>query len=148
VFQSFKLRILSLSQAVDELELRALNSLRRHSLKITETRSRTQLLEERMRSRMAAKLQAVKSRWERLAAELHTLSPLNVLKKGYTVCWAPDGRTLLRKVDEIRSGTDVTVSFFQGEFSCRVTQVDAERRIEDRYRSEKPQERRIEEKEE
>jgi len=140
VFQSFKLRILNLAQAVDELELRALNSLRRHSLKITEARSRTQLMEERARSLMAAKLQAVKARWERLSAELHTLSPLNVLKKGYTVCWAPDGRTLLRSAGEIRSGEDLTVSFFKGEFSCRVTQVDTARRIEDRYRGTEPQE--------
>jgi exodeoxyribonuclease VII large subunit len=148
VFQSFRMSIFSLVQAVDELELRALNSLRRHSLKVTEARSRTELLEERLRGMMSARLQAVKSRWERLAAELHTLSPLSVLKKGYTVCWAPDGRTLLRKVEKIRSGEEVTVSFYRGELSCRVTRVDSERRIEDRYRSGAPQERSIEEAEE
>ncbi len=148
VFQSFKLRILSLSQAVDELEMKALNSLRQHSVKIAEARARTQLLEERMRNMMEATLHALRSHWERLAAELHSLSPLNVLKKGYAVCWAPDGHTLVRKVDELESGTDVTISFYQGEFSCRVAQVDAERRIEDRYRSEGEQESRFEETEE
>ncbi len=132
VFQGFRLRILNLTQTVDELEMRAFNSLRRHSLKITEARSMTRLLDEKARSLMAAKLQAVKARWERLCAELHALSPLNVLKKGYTLCWAPDGRTLVRSADEVRSGQDLTVSFFKGEFSCRVAHVDAERRITDR----------------
>jgi len=25
--------------------------------------------------------------WERLASSLSNLSPLNILKKGYTICW-------------------------------------------------------------
>ena len=133
VFQSFRMRILNLMQAVDELEMRSLNSLRRHSLMITEARSRTQLLDERARSLTAAKLQAVKSLWERLCAQLHTLSPLNVLKKGYALCWAPDGHTLVRSADQVRTGQELTVSFFEGEFSCRVSDVDAMRRIADRY---------------
>ena len=140
VFQSFRLRILNLTQAVDELEMRSLNSLRRHSLMITEARSRTQLLDERVRSLTAAKLQAVKSRWERLCAQLHTLSPLNVLKKGYTLCWAEDGCTLVRSADKVRSGQDLTVSFFKGEFSCHVSHVDVERRIADRYPGGSPSE--------
>jgi exodeoxyribonuclease VII large subunit len=139
-FQSFRMRILNLMQTVDELEMRSLNSLRRHTLKIAEARSRTQLLDEKARSLMAARLHAVKARWERLCAELHTLSPLNVMKKGYTLCWAPDGRTLIRNVDEVRSGEDLVVSFFQGEFSCSVGRVDAKRRISDRVSGNEPPE--------
>ena len=101
----------------------------------------TQLLEERTRSLMAARLQALQARWERRSAELHTLSPHNVLKKGYTLCWAPDGTSLIRKVDEVETGQDLTVSFFQGEFSCRVKHVVVDRLIQDRYKKSRASEK-------
>ncbi len=133
VFQGFKLRILNFSQGVDEMEMRAFNSIRRLSMGMSEARSRTQLLEERSCRLLASRIQALKARWERRCAELHTLSPLNVLKKGYTLCWNPDGSSLIRKVDEVEAGQDLTVSFFKGEFSCRVKQVDRDRLIQGRY---------------
>lgn len=133
VFQGFMLRLLNFSQGVDEMEMRAFNSIRRLSTGMSEARSRTQLLEERSRSLIAARIQALKARWERRCAELHTLSPLNVLKKGYALCWTPDGTSLIRKVDEVEAGQELTVSFFRGEFSCRVKQVDRDRLIEERY---------------
>ena len=133
VFQGFMLRLLNFSQGVDEMEMRAFNSIRRLSTGMSEARSRTQLLEERSRSLIAARIQALKARWERRCAELHMLSPLNVLKKGYALCWTPDGTSLIRKVDEVEAGQELTVSFFRGEFSCRVKQVDRDRLIEERY---------------
>lgn len=134
VFQDFRLRVFNLAQEVDELEQRAAHCIRRQSLRISEIRSRAQLLDERVRSRIREQLQAHRSLWERLCAELHTLSPLNVLKKGYTVCWAADGRTLVRNVEDVRTGDDMTVSFHRGEFQCRVSGVDATRTVQDRYR--------------
>jgi exodeoxyribonuclease VII large subunit len=79
-------------------------------------------------------MQAHKALWERLCAELNTLSPLSVLKKGYTVCWAADGRTLVRRVEDVRVGDDMTVSFHRGEFRCRVSDVDGTKTVQDRYR--------------
>lgn len=137
VFQGFRLRVLNFSQGVDELEMRAFNSIHRLSMSISETRSRIQLLEERSRSLLAARIQALKARWERRCAELHTLSPLNVLKKGYTLCWTSDGTSLIRKIDEVEAGQDLTVSFFKGEFNCRVKSVDADRLMQNRYQRSK-----------
>jgi exodeoxyribonuclease VII large subunit len=137
VFQDFRLRVFSLFQGVDELEQRAAHCIRRQSVRINEIRSRAQLLDERVRSRIKGQMQAHQALWERLCAELHTLSPLSVLKKGYTVCWAADGRTLIRKVEDVRIGENMTVSFHRGEFQCQVSGVDKTRTVQDRYRKAK-----------
>lgn len=134
VFRDFRLRVLNLAQGVDELEQRAAHCIRAQSLRIREIRSSAQLLDERVRSRIREQMQARLALWERLCAELHTLSPLNVLKKGYAVCWAADGQTLVRSVENVRIGDDMTVSFHRGEFRCRVSDVDITRAVQDRYR--------------
>ena len=72
------------------------------------------------------------SRWNRLAAKLNALSPLDVLKKGYTLCWKDGGLRLVRTIDEVEADEDVTVSFYQGEFTGRVRSVDRERTIQSR----------------
>ena len=62
--------------------------------------------------------------WDRLTAALNALSPLDVLKKGYTLVWTEGGLRLARRIEDIAAGESVQVSFFKGEFSARVESVD------------------------
>ena len=133
-FQNYKVRLMILSQRLDELELRALNTIRDKQQRISEGRSRALLLEERMGNILREKLQLLKGKWERLGAELHNLSPLNILKKGYTLCWKEGGKLLVRRIDEIKAGEDMTVSFYRGEFTCKVEAVDKKKAIEERIK--------------
>lgn len=131
-FQNMKISLLNLEQKVDELEMKAWNTIRTLQQKISEDKSRAVLLEERIRNILKGMLQQFQARWETLSAQLHNLSPLNILKKGYSLCWKDGGRLLVRRIDEVEKDREMTVSFFKGEFTCLVKDVDAARSIESR----------------
>jgi len=131
-FQNFKFKLKNLEQKVDELDMRAWNVIKNLQQKIIESRSRTSLYEERLLNLMREKIQGLKGTWERLAAELHTLSPLQILKKGYTLCWTDKGRQLVRDIDEVAENEELVVSFYKGELTCLVKTVDPKKTIKDR----------------
>lgn len=131
-FQNMRVCILNLEQKVDELDSRALNVIKRLRQKIAEDKSAAALLEERMRGLLKGLLQQLEARWESLSARLHDLSPLNILKKGYALCWKDGGQELVRAIDEVEKEKEMTVSFYRGEFTCLVREIDRARPIESR----------------
>ncbi|MBN1222624.1 MAG: exodeoxyribonuclease VII large subunit [Candidatus Aminicenantes bacterium] len=132
-FESFKLRLLGLIQRVDELETRAGDAIKDMRRRMVESKSRAAILEGKMTSLLKGMVQTRISLWERLSAELDNLSPLNVLKKGYTLCWMKEGRVLVRTIDEVKEKDEVNVTFAKGEFRCLVQSVDREKPIESRF---------------
>jgi exodeoxyribonuclease VII large subunit len=85
---------------------------------------------------MEEKLRTLEARWETLSTGLHGLSPLNILKKGYTLCWREKDFRLVRRAGEVAAGDAVVVSFAKGELACEVRSVDAERTLESRLEKE------------
>jgi len=136
IFQGFKVKVLNLEQRVDELETRAWKVIRAEKQMIAEKQAAVLLATERLRNRIGEKLKALGGRWETLSAGLHALSPLNILKKGYTLCWKEEGFRLVRKPGEVAGGDDVIVSFAEGELACRVREVDETRTLESRLAKE------------
>jgi len=61
-----------------------------------------------------------------LAGRLDALSPLAVLGRGYAVCFAGDGRTVLRDAASTRDGDTVHVRLEHGRLACTVTGREAE----------------------
>lgn len=137
IFQNYKIRLLNLEQKVDDLEIRAWNIIKDKQQKIGETRSSLVLMEEKIKNSVKRMLESFESHWEKLATELHNLSPLNILKKGYALCWKDSGRHLVRQIKEVEKESEMIVSFFKGEFTCSVKDIDPERRIESRLIKEK-----------
>jgi len=133
VFQNFKLRLFSLAQRVDELEARSVDNIKSMRHRIVESGSRAIILEEKMASLIKSLILNWKAIWERLSVELDSLSPLNVLKKGYTLCWKDGGQELVRTIDEVKEKEEMCVTFSKGEFSCLVKGVDREKPIESRF---------------
>lgn len=133
-FQNMRVKLLNLEQKVDELETRAFDFIKNVSRKISEDKSRAILFEEKARNSLKGILQHFSSKWESLSAQLHSLSPLNILKKGYTLCWKDGGQHLVRGIGDVRQEDEVTVSFYKGEFSSVVKSVDSKRRIESRIK--------------
>jgi exodeoxyribonuclease VII large subunit len=87
-----------------------------------------------MKSSLKRDLQSFQGKWERLSAELNNLSPLNILKKGYAVCWKNGRKYLVRRIEDLKEQDEVTVSFFKGEFDCLVKKIDGDKYIEDLMR--------------
>jgi len=133
-FQRFKERLYQLAQTVDDLDLRAVNFMRAEQNKMAQYRSNVRLTEERITSLIKEKMSDLRNRWEMLASQLNSLSPLNILRKGYTLCWKDEGGSLVRTIDQVEKGNRMTVSFYKGEFNCEVNSVDNDKMIEDRYK--------------
>ncbi|MBP1765958.1 MAG: Exodeoxyribonuclease 7 large subunit [Candidatus Aminicenantes bacterium] len=136
IFQNFRVALFGLEQRLDELEQRAREVFRRKRMRLAESRAAAALFEERMASIVRRLLQDLTARWDKLSLGLHNLSPLNILKKGYTLCWKDDLR-LIRRVEDVEAGQDVTVSFYKGAFTCRVKDIDLVTRLEERLEKEK-----------
>ena len=136
-FQDFKFRLLNLQQKIDELEMSAWNTIKSKQQKIGENKSQVALLEEKMSGALRGRLQSFLATWERLAAQLHNLSPLNILKKGYALCWRDGGQRFIRRIEEVRKKEEVAVSFYKGEFICVVKDIDEAKLIESRLIKEK-----------
>ncbi|MBN1272054.1 MAG: exodeoxyribonuclease VII large subunit [Candidatus Aminicenantes bacterium] len=129
-FQNFKIRLLNQEQRVDELETRVWNFLSSRHAEIKQHGSRLDLLSEKLRNGMVGLLEKWNSRWEKTVTQLHNLSPLNILKKGYTLCWKNGGRSFIRDIEEIDVNDDIIVTFYKGNFSCTVKEVDRKKLIE------------------
>jgi len=131
-FQGFRVKLLNLIQRVDDSELQARDILQNLKQKMARDRSQTVLLEEKTISALKSMVQNLQGTWTKLAAELHNLSPLNILKKGFALCWKDDGRSAVLRIEEIKEAEEMIVSFYRGDFSCTVQSVDKERSIESR----------------
>jgi exodeoxyribonuclease VII large subunit len=136
IFHNFRVALYGLEQRVDDLEQRARDVFRRKRLELAGNLHSLALCHEKMAAAVRSLLQNLTARWDRLSLELHNLSPLNVLKKGYTLCWKEDLR-LIRRVEDVDPAKEVTVSFYKGAFTCRVSGIDRETRLEDRLAKEK-----------
>lgn len=128
-FQNFKIRLMNLAQRIDELEMRSMNFIKKSQQELSGIKSSAVLNEERLIKFMMEKIGRLQSKWERLSSELHNLSPLNILKKGYTLCWKDGPDKLIRKIEDITLDEKVTVTFYKGEFVCSVTGIDKKKEI-------------------
>jgi len=128
-FQNFKIKLMNLAQRIDELEIRSINYIKKSQQEISGIKSGSVLNEERLIKFMMEKIGRLQSKWERLSSELHNLSPLNILKKGYTLCWKDSTDKLIRKIEDIALDEKVTVTFYKGEFVCSVTGIDKKKEI-------------------
>lgn len=77
----------------------------------------------RLDAAMRATQHRAQGRAREAAARLHALSPLAVLGRGYAVCWADDGTTLVRRADQLTPGDRVRVTLGAGEIGCEVREV-------------------------
>ncbi len=137
IFQNFRIRLLNVEQKVDELETRARDVVRREQRKVAEARAWAVLVQERICGSFRRGLREQTAKWEKLSAELHSQSPLNILKKGYTLCWKDGGTRPVAQIEDVQKDEDMVVSFYKGEFLCRVKDVDRNLPIESRAMKER-----------
>jgi exodeoxyribonuclease VII large subunit len=132
-----------LRQRVDEFTARGLSALQRV---MAVRRSRVEMLGRHLLllspvarlARQADCLQGLRRRLEawwalfrtvrgerlaRAAATLESLSPLGILGRGYSICFALPSRRILKATTEVDTGSAVAVRLHQGELECVVQAI-------------------------
>ncbi|HOW85930.1 MAG TPA: exodeoxyribonuclease VII large subunit [Candidatus Aminicenantes bacterium] len=133
IFQNFQVRLANLARKVDDLETRGRNVIRAEQRALAAHQGAARLAAERLGYVLRRTLAERRAAWDRLTAALDALSPLAVLKKGYTLVWKEGGLRLARRIEEVEAGETVEVSFFKGEFRARVESVDRKKLLESRF---------------
>lgn len=64
-------------------------------------------------------------RLARAAARLESLSPLGILGRGYSICFALPGRRVVKTALEVSPGSAVAVRLHRGELTCMVQEIRA-----------------------
>ncbi len=132
------------AQQLDDLGLRLRNAMERHLLvyrhrlaqadhrllshspekRLTQLKNTYQRLEERLHRSIGEQLELRRNHLHQLARDLHTLSPLNTLGRGYALVLRDRDGKILRSHEEVRPGERVTARLSQGRLHCEV--VDSE----------------------
>lgn len=133
-FQNLKVRILNRMQEVDDLEIRARTIITQDRQNISEDKARTVLMAEKMTHALRVRQQRRLAEWERLSASLHAMSPLNVLKKGYAICWSEGGKKPVRNVEALTVHDEIVVSFAKGEISGSIQKINPRASVEARIK--------------
>jgi exodeoxyribonuclease VII large subunit len=87
--------------------------------RLARDRHRHETLHARLEAHAARALETNRGRLGLVAGRLHSLSPLAVLSRGYSLTRTPDGAIVRRAVD-VRAGEDVEVLLHEGRLDCRV----------------------------
>ncbi len=136
-------RIWEIRLKIDELVERLINASKRLlSMKIASLNSRDFLLmsaspkklisslkrelqhsETRLRSSINSVLKAKRDCFNILTEKLDGLSPLNVLKRGYSITWLLPEMKIVRDSSDTRKGDSVRVRLWRGDIICKVEDV-------------------------
>jgi len=133
IYRNFQVKLMTLAQRVDDLKTRSVRSMLEEKRQISESRARAEAQAEKLKHLIELKMKGYEAGWERLASALSNLSPLNILKKGYTICWKAGGLLPVVKATEVEPGDDLIVSFYRGEINCQVKGRDPRIKIESRF---------------
>ena len=72
---------------------------------------------------MRHRLTQDRARLDRLSTQLHALSPLRVLDRGYSLAFDESG-ALIRSAAQLQPGSALRTRFAEGEAKSRVTEVN------------------------
>ncbi|RMG33823.1 MAG: exodeoxyribonuclease VII large subunit [Gammaproteobacteria bacterium] len=89
-------------------------------------RSALDNLERRLTSAMVHRLESWQSQLNALARQLHAVSPLATLERGYSIVLRADDGSLVTDAAQVAKGDDLDVRMARGRLAARVTGVDSE----------------------
>ncbi|MGB4207647.1 MAG: exodeoxyribonuclease VII large subunit, partial [Smithellaceae bacterium] len=91
--------------------------------KIEEKKEKINNIGRNMRRIFSGRLALYNEQLRRTAVVLESLSPLNVLRRGYSITRSMAGNAVIRRADELRVGDDVNIRLAEGSIDARVKKV-------------------------
>jgi exodeoxyribonuclease VII large subunit len=88
--------------------------------RIENQRHHCQSCTDRLQRAMERRLADNRTRWSQLARDLHTLSPLNTLNRGYAIVSREEDGHIIHASSEVERGNRVRARLSQGSLVCRV----------------------------
>jgi exodeoxyribonuclease VII large subunit len=104
-------------QAVDHYAARP--ALRKPLQRLRDLEQRVDETAERLQRAASQRIRKSNEKVASLAARLESLSPLNILSRGYSLTRTPDGK-LLRDVADVQPGDVIVTRIANGEVTSRV----------------------------
>ena len=98
--------------------------LLQHAPRTTALQQHATMLHERLQRAMQQQLQTLTQQWQQHSALLHQVSPLATLNRGYSLSFTTEN-TLVKSVQQLKSGDTLTVRFADGAVLTEVKQVKA-----------------------
>jgi exodeoxyribonuclease VII large subunit len=100
------------------------------SVRLQENRRRLERLEQTARERALRRLLGAQASLDRVIAQLEGLNPLAVLRRGYSVVYRADGRTVVHSARHLAQGERIQIRMVDGTVSARVEEKGATTRDE------------------
>ncbi len=88
-------------------------------VRLAQTRAQVESRQERLMPLMARRLESGRAKLESLDRQMHQLSPLAILERGYAIVEAPDG-AIIRSSEQTARGDSLGVRLHQGRLRVRV----------------------------
>lgn len=83
-------------------------------------------IDQRMQLAFRGRLELGQAKLAAMAGQLDSLSPLNVLARGYSLTRTVEGSRIIRSVSDVAAGEDVEILVADGRLTARVVSVAAE----------------------
>ena len=112
------LMLLRHNRRLEQLRNRLLQQSPRQRLE--RLRSRQQQLDDRLQRAVRQRIDSLRQRLGQQARDLHTLSPLNTLGRGYAIVMRQQDEHILRAASEVEPGERVRVRLAEGSLVCEV----------------------------
>ena len=83
-------------------------------------------VESRLQTAILRRCESSRARWETLSTALDALSPLNVLRRGYSLTTRSDTGEIVREAGDVEAGETVVTRVSRGRFTSRVESTEEE----------------------
>ncbi len=120
LYEAVEHRLELARQRVEQLAARP--ALRRPLQRVRDLEQRLDGLAERLERATKHRVIQAETQLAALAARLETLSPLNVLTRGYSLTHTTDGK-LVRAADDVKPGDELVTRVAEGEIVSRVEKI-------------------------
>jgi exodeoxyribonuclease VII large subunit len=92
--------------------------------RLARTRGRLANLDTQLQAGVQRRHQRATAVFRTTAGQLHSLSPLAVLGRGYAVCWDDSRTRIIRRAADVSAGDSVRVTLGEGELACDVRRIE------------------------